>query len=311
MNTPQEMAAIIANLAQERGCSVNKLLTESGAGRNLIDRMKQGKEPSITRAKLVADYLGVSTDYLLTSKEMTNQPALKLVQNSEEEIYMNEKKYTHVRTKDFIASIKKEFMNEVNKRDFLNKAYRSSSSNYWSEDSQQFISKVQGFFEDVKKKMGDEGYLKHRENDSIFGEDLKVIHKIVQFLSELTIPEKYVFIWALSDRAHEYMALNSDIFGISRKDIPGMSDDEALMYIAGIAEGHVMAYDSIVSGSIVNSGSNSGVQAVNSQNFSNSASRNEEGDVFDLIKKTSELNEKGILTEEEYNEKKKELLSRI
>ena len=37
----------------------------------------------------IADYLGVSTDYLLTGKETTNQPTLKLVQNPEEEIMDN------------------------------------------------------------------------------------------------------------------------------------------------------------------------------------------------------------------------------
>jgi len=65
----QETAELILKLCKERGISVNKAVLESGAGKSLIDRMKIGNEPSAKKLKLIADYFGVSTDYLLTGKE--------------------------------------------------------------------------------------------------------------------------------------------------------------------------------------------------------------------------------------------------
>jgi len=64
MNNAQKMAIIIIKLAKEKGVSVNKLVLESGAGKGLLDRMKIGQEPSITKLIHVADYFDVSLDYL-------------------------------------------------------------------------------------------------------------------------------------------------------------------------------------------------------------------------------------------------------
>ena len=92
MKTPQEIADLIVHLSKERGVSVNKLAIESGAGRSIVDNLKKGQEPRASNLKRVADYLGVTTDYLLTGKQQkNNQPTLRLVENPKEDIYMDKK----------------------------------------------------------------------------------------------------------------------------------------------------------------------------------------------------------------------------
>ena len=69
MRNAQEMAEVITLLARKKGVSVNKMVLECGAGKSLIDNMKRGRDPSASKLKLVADYLGVTVDYLLTKDE--------------------------------------------------------------------------------------------------------------------------------------------------------------------------------------------------------------------------------------------------
>lgn len=60
---------IIVEKIRERcqllGISVNKALTESGAGRSFVTHLRRGSEPSAIKLNALADYLKVSTDYLL------------------------------------------------------------------------------------------------------------------------------------------------------------------------------------------------------------------------------------------------------
>ena len=68
MNNPQEMADVITYLAKQKGVSINKMLQECNQNKSLIDGLKKGQETSAFKLKPVADYFGVSVDYLLTEK---------------------------------------------------------------------------------------------------------------------------------------------------------------------------------------------------------------------------------------------------
>lgn len=55
----------ISSLSLKNQTSVNKALVDSGAGKDLIANLKKGQIPSIEKLMIIADYFGVSIDYLL------------------------------------------------------------------------------------------------------------------------------------------------------------------------------------------------------------------------------------------------------
>lgn len=59
----------IKELALSKGTTVNKVLTNSGAGKDFVYNIRKGQIPSIEKIQKIAEYFGVSTDYLLTGKE--------------------------------------------------------------------------------------------------------------------------------------------------------------------------------------------------------------------------------------------------
>lgn len=63
----------IEKVIKEKNISVNKALTESMAGKNLLANIAKGQIPSIEKIILLADYLEVSIDYLLGRTEQTTQ----------------------------------------------------------------------------------------------------------------------------------------------------------------------------------------------------------------------------------------------
>lgn len=64
----------IRTLCEEKGITINKLEKEVEIGRGNIARWDKHK-PNIVNVQKVADYFGVSTDYILTGNE--NKPAEK------------------------------------------------------------------------------------------------------------------------------------------------------------------------------------------------------------------------------------------
>ena len=70
MNANDEIILNIRTAVRDKGNgkSVNEVLIESGAGKNLLANMRQNKSPSIDRLTKLANYIGVSIDYLLTGK---------------------------------------------------------------------------------------------------------------------------------------------------------------------------------------------------------------------------------------------------
>ena len=64
MNTEQ-LIKNIEKLSAEKGINKTNALIECGAGKNFISNLMKGSEPSITKVQQIADYFGVTIDYLL------------------------------------------------------------------------------------------------------------------------------------------------------------------------------------------------------------------------------------------------------
>ena len=70
-NTPQEVALTISELIKNKQISANKMLQDCGMQRSALSFMKTGSMPSADKLAKIASYLGVSIEYLLTTKADT------------------------------------------------------------------------------------------------------------------------------------------------------------------------------------------------------------------------------------------------
>ena len=59
------------SLCEEKGISVYKACTDIGLNRSAVAKWKAGGKPNGNTAAKLAEYLGVTTDYLLTGQEET------------------------------------------------------------------------------------------------------------------------------------------------------------------------------------------------------------------------------------------------
>ena len=66
-----DLLTIIKSLCEKKGISIRKLETELGFAHGTIGVWDKSR-PSVDRASAVADYFGVSLDYLLGRNEMTD-----------------------------------------------------------------------------------------------------------------------------------------------------------------------------------------------------------------------------------------------
>lgn len=75
MNDLPEIINTVQNVISDKKLTVNKALTESGAGKDFIANMKKGRIPSVQKFSALADYLDCSVDYLLgrTDKPEVNE----------------------------------------------------------------------------------------------------------------------------------------------------------------------------------------------------------------------------------------------
>lgn len=59
----------IEELSKKKGISRTKALSESGAGKDFISNLKKGQTPSIIKLQKIAEFFGVSVDYILGRTE--------------------------------------------------------------------------------------------------------------------------------------------------------------------------------------------------------------------------------------------------
>lgn len=65
MLTSKQLSQNIEQYLTYHRLTANKVLTEAGLGKNTIDNMKKGSMPSVDKVLTIAEYLGVSVDFLL------------------------------------------------------------------------------------------------------------------------------------------------------------------------------------------------------------------------------------------------------
>jgi len=70
MRSPQELRENILDLLKKRNRSVNKMLIECGYNTSLVNDLKKGQMPSADKIASIANYLGVSTDFLLGNENI-------------------------------------------------------------------------------------------------------------------------------------------------------------------------------------------------------------------------------------------------
>lgn len=73
-----EMYNRIVALCNERGIKPGRVCADTGLSRGMMSDLKMGrtKELSAKNTKIIADYFGVTTDYLLTGEETKKAPDL-------------------------------------------------------------------------------------------------------------------------------------------------------------------------------------------------------------------------------------------
>lgn len=76
MLSPKESANIITSLIKSQKTSVKTMLEECKLSKSVIDNMKTGSMPSADKMLIIANYLNVTVDYLLTGKELSNKKDL-------------------------------------------------------------------------------------------------------------------------------------------------------------------------------------------------------------------------------------------
>lgn len=94
----------IRTLCEEKGMTINKLEKETGIGRGNIARWDKHR-PNIDNVQKVADYFGVTTDYILTGNE--NKPTIEgeLTETQREAIELI-MKMSDEQLKVFVATLK-------------------------------------------------------------------------------------------------------------------------------------------------------------------------------------------------------------
>lgn len=72
------------SLCKDRGISVYRACTDIGLNRSAVAKWKSGGKPNGTTAAKMAEYFGVTTDYLLCETEISPAPAGSRVVSDEE-----------------------------------------------------------------------------------------------------------------------------------------------------------------------------------------------------------------------------------
>ena len=65
MRSPQEMRELILELLEERGGNTHRMLKACGYNTSLVNDLKKGQMPSADKVANIANFLGVSSDFLL------------------------------------------------------------------------------------------------------------------------------------------------------------------------------------------------------------------------------------------------------
>lgn len=85
MNNSQEIAEKIRKIAKQQGKSITEMLKFCGLSKNALSSMQAGNLPRIENLAKIADFLGVSVDFLIGRTESTEMLRASLGDLTEEE----------------------------------------------------------------------------------------------------------------------------------------------------------------------------------------------------------------------------------
>lgn len=80
MNTPQEVKEIILTELKKINKSANEMINECQLSSSLVSDLGRGRMTSADRLAVIANYLKVSTDYLLGNTDDPTPPGAKLAE---------------------------------------------------------------------------------------------------------------------------------------------------------------------------------------------------------------------------------------
>ena len=69
MIEPNQIYKIVEKECKRKKISQQKLLSDVGLAKSTLDNMKKGSMPSVDKVSMIAEYLGVSIDYLLGTEQ--------------------------------------------------------------------------------------------------------------------------------------------------------------------------------------------------------------------------------------------------
>lgn len=91
MIEPYQIYKIVEKECKKKKISQQKLLSDVGLAKSTLDNMKKGSMPSVDKVSMIAEYLGVSIDYLLGTEQDLKSRAADIKRRVMEE--SNEKKF--------------------------------------------------------------------------------------------------------------------------------------------------------------------------------------------------------------------------
>lgn len=91
MIEPNQIYKIVEKECKRKKISQQKLLSDVGLAKSTLDNMKKGSMPSVDKVSIIAEYLGVSIDYLLGTEQDLKSKAADIKRRVIEE--SNEKEF--------------------------------------------------------------------------------------------------------------------------------------------------------------------------------------------------------------------------
>ena len=85
MNNSQEIAEKIRKIAKQQGKSITEMLKFCGLSKNALSSMQAGNLPRIENLAKIADFLGVSVDFLIGRTESSEKLRASLADLTDED----------------------------------------------------------------------------------------------------------------------------------------------------------------------------------------------------------------------------------
>lgn len=83
------MYDVFTNLVKKKGCKVADVAKSTGIAHSCFSDWKNGRVPRYDKLQKIADYFGVSVDYLMTGKEPEGQQGGVLVLSDPEQLLLS------------------------------------------------------------------------------------------------------------------------------------------------------------------------------------------------------------------------------